>query len=247
MARPVFYHHSIKNIIVAFASIFDGVHFFDDAGQDVHVPLSYAPKSKFIEFYNSEPTFDTYDARMTLPRMAFEMTGLNFAAERYYNPNGRMTSPTKDKFMYARVPYDFSFNLYLATKGFEDGLKIIEQIVPFFTPELMVTIKDKQDFDLRTDVPVTLNSTGYEIIYEGGFEERRTIEWTLQLTVKAYLYSDVKASSLIKETITNLQDADIDSKYTQLISSIDPRVAGPADSHVVVDTVNTDESTWKTP
>lgn len=247
MARPTFYHQTTKNIIVAFASIFDEVRYHNDRAELVHVPISYAPKNKFVEFYNSEPSFETYDARSTFPRMAFELTGLNFAPERYYNPNGRMTSPNKDKFMYARIPYDFSFNLYLATKGFEDGLKIVEQIVPYFTPELTVTIKDKQDFEFKTDVPVILNSCGYDIVYEGSFEERRTIEWTMQFTVKAYLYGDVKVSELIKETITNLEQADIDTKYTQLISSIDPRTATVSDTYNVVDSTNSDPSTWKTP
>jgi hypothetical protein len=245
MARPIFYHQTTKNVIVAFASIFDEVRYRNDGNEEIHVPIGYAPKSKFVEFYNSEPSFDTYDARFTLPRMAFELNGLNFAPERFYNPNGRMVNPAKDKYMYARIPYDFSFSLYLATKSFEDGLKIVEQIVPYFTPELTVTIKDKQDFDFKTDVPVVLNSCGYDIVYEGSFDDRRTIEWTLQFTVKAYLYGDVKIAEQIKETIVNLEQDEIDRKYTQLISSVDPLTAKANEPYTVIDTVNGNPSTWR--
>lgn len=247
MARPIFYHQTVKNLIVAFGSIFDEVSFISEQNETVRVPISYAPKSKFVEFYNSEPSFDTYDSKFTLPRMAFELTGMNFAPERYNNPLGRITSDNSTKFMYARVPYDFSFSLYLATKSFEESLKIVEQIIPYFTPELTVTINDQVDLSLKTDVPVVLNSVGFNIDYEGSFESKRTIEWTLGFTVKSYMYSHVKTSDLIKETIVNMQQEDVDRKFSQLISVVNPRTADKDDPHVVIETINQDPNTWKIP
>lgn len=245
MTRPIYYYNTIKNVIVAFATIFDDVHYIADHGDTIHVPIGYAPKSKFVEFYNSEPSFDTYDARFTLPRMAFELSSMNFAPERWHNPLSRMVGTNPQQFMYARVPYDFNFNLYLATKGFEDSLKIVEQIVPYFTPELTVTIKDKVDFDLRTDIPIVLNSIGYEVVYEGSFEDKRTIEWTMGFTAKGFLYSDVKTSELIKESIINLEQDDIDRKYAQMDDWVEPRAANKNDPHEIKSTVNEDPETWK--
>lgn len=247
MARPIFYHQVVKNIIVAFGSIFDEVQFISEHNETIKVPISYAPKSKFVEFYNSEPSFDTYDTKFTLPRMAFEITGMNFAPERYNNPLSRMTATNNTKFIYARIPYDYSFNLYLATKSFEDSLKIVEQIIPYFTPELTVTINDQMDLGLKTDVPVVLNSVGFNIDYEGSFETKRTIEWTMGFTVKGFMYSDVKTSDLIKETIVNMQQEDVDRKFSQLTSVVNPRAANKNDPHVIIETVNQDPSTWKIP
>ena len=247
MARPVFYYNVIKNIIVAFGSIFDDVHYLNDTGVNIHVPISYAPKSKFVEFYNSEPSFDTFDVKYTLPRMAFEMTGLNFAPERFSNPLGRVNPKVGHQFMFTRVPYDYAFTLYLATKSFEDSLKIIEQIVPYFTPELNLTLNDKADFGLKTDVPVMLNSVAYTIDYEGSFENKRTIEWTLGFTVKGYMYSDVKAGDVIKETIVNLTQEDSDKRYEQLLHMVDPKIAGKADPHTVKVEKKGEGDVWTVP
>lgn len=247
MARPIFYYSTIKNMIVAFGTIFDDVHYLNDTGENVHVPISYAPKSKFVEFYNSEPSFDTYDVKFTLPRMAFEMTGLNFAPERFSNPLGRMNPATGTNFMFTRIPYDFSFNLYLATKNFEDSLKIIEQIVPYFTPELMVTLNDKADFGFKTDIPVLLNSSAFTIDYEGSFETKRVIDWVLGFTMKGYMYSDVKTGAAIKETIVNLQQDDIDKRFEQMIHTVNPKIAEKHEPHTVDVTLKGEGDTWTVP
>ena len=170
---------------------------------------------------------------------------MNFAPERFHNPLSRMTQRQGSDFMYARIPYDFSFNLYVATKKFEESLKIVEQIIPYFTPELTVTIKDQPEFDLATDIPVVLNSVAYEIIYEGSFEEKRTIEWTLQFTVKGYMYSDHKTSERIKETITNLRDLDFDTKFSQYLEEVNPRAAQKHEPHSIVSKVNESNEPWK--
>ena len=247
MARPIFYNQGVKNVIVAFGSIFDEVRYLDPDGIVVKVPLGYSPKSKFVEIYTAEPDFDSPENRETLPRMGFEITGMNFAPERYHNPLSRMASADNKQFMFARIPYDFTINLYLATKAFEESLKIVEQIVPFFTPELTVTMKDSVDYNLKTDVPIILNSVGFDIVYLGSFEETRVIEWTLGFTVKAYLYSDSKATGRIKETIMNLTEEERDTRFSQLISTVVVREAERDDPHVIVNVKHEPEEAWATP
>jgi hypothetical protein len=245
MGRSYFYNSSVKNIIVTFGTIFDEITVENDFGERFIVPIGYSPKEKFVEYYSAKSDFDEIDVEQTLPRMGFEMTGLNFAPERYHNPLSRMTHTNTNDFMYARIPYDFSFNLYIATKKFEESLKIVEQIVPYFTPELCVTIKDRPEFELATDIPVVLNSVGYDIQYEGSFEEKRTIEWTLQFTVKGYMYSDLKTSSRIKETVTDLKQEDIDRKFSQMIYEVDPRSANKPDPHVITKVKHDENELWR--
>lgn len=245
MGRTYFYNRCVKNIIVTFGSLFDEITCENDFGEQFIVPVGYAPKEKFIEYYTAEPSFDNLDVETSLPRMAFEMTGLNFAPERFHNPLSRMTASRTNDFMYARIPYDFSFSLYIATKKFEESLKIVEQIVPYYTPELTVTIKDRPEFDLATDIPVILNSVGYDIQYEGSFEEKRTIEWTLQFTVKGYMYSDLKTSDRIKETITSLKQDDIERKFSQFIHEVNPRIAEKWEDHTITTVKHDDDEPWK--
>lgn len=237
MSRPIFYYNTIKNLIVTFGAIFDNVRYEDDFGKTIKIPIHYAPKEKFVSYFYERPDFEKFNVEQVFPRMAFEMTGLNFAPERFMSPLSKMTDSRTEEshYMLTRIPYDFQFTLYLATKKFEDSLKVVEQIVPFFTPELNVTIKDKEDFTLRTDVPVVLNSVGYEIDYEGGFETKRTILWTLGFTMKAWLYSDVRKQETIKETIMNLTQTDIDDKFATLTSEVVPREASRHDPHTVED------------
>lgn len=237
MPRPIFYHNTIKNIIVAFGTVFDDIRYINDEGVEIKVPIHYAPKEKFVTYFNEKADFDQFDIEQVLPRMAFEISGMNFAPERFVNPLNRITDSAHDatKYMFSRIPYDFQFNLYLATKKFEDSLKIVEQIMPFFTPELNITIKDKEDFGLRTDIPVVLNSAGFDIQYEGSFDTKRTIMWTLGFTVKGWLYGDVKQQNVIKETITDLKQADFDRKFVTLISEVVPRSANKNDPHTIVD------------
>ncbi|MDU9792297.1 tail sheath stabilizer and completion protein, partial [Helicobacter pylori] len=65
---------------------------------------------------------------------------------------------TRDVFSYTPVPYNVSFNLYSFTRTTEDNLQIMEQILPYFTPEMNLSIKMLQDPDLTQDVPLLLNS-----------------------------------------------------------------------------------------
>jgi hypothetical protein len=239
MARPVFYHNTIKNIIVAFGIIFDNIRYINDEGIEIKVPIHYAPKEKFVSYFMEKADFDQLDMEIQLPRMAFEITSLNFAPERFVNPLNRISDSTIDekKYMFSRIPYDFQFNLYIATKKFEDSLKIVEQIMPIFTPEFNITIKDKEDFGLRTDIPVILNSAGFDIEYEGTYETKRTIMWTLGFTAKGWLYGDVKQQNVIKKTITDLSQPDFDRKFATLISEVVPNTAGRNDPHTIVDTI----------
>ena len=247
MSRPIFYHSTIKNLIVAFSSIFNEVSYTDDYGNTIKVPLHYSPREKWNSYYLERGNFETdSNYKIALPRMGFEMgNNISISTSRMLNPMHRLPSDDTKKYMYNRIPYDFPFSLRIATKKFEDGLKIIEQIVPFFTPELNITLNDKLDFyNLKTDVPVVLNSVEYSLEYQGAMEysTRTATEWTLQFTVKAYLYSDEKATSTIKRSIIDLTQEDMNKKYETLMSEVVPFEANKEDAHIIVDTIIQNDS-----
>ncbi len=240
MSRPIFYYNTIKNLIVAFASIFDDMKYYNDFNEIIKVPLHYSPREKFISYYTEDVDFGSSNIEYILPRMGFEISSLNYAAERAVNPLNKMRDYGQDetKYMFSRLPYNVDFVLYIATKKFEDSLKIVEQILPFFNPELNITVNDKDDFDLKTDVPVVLNSAGFDIDYEGSYENKRTIMWTLSFTVKGWLYGEVKNIAAIKETINNLTQKEFDHKFAILTSEVIPREAKKYDPHIVKDSVD---------
>lgn len=239
MIRAYFYNESVKKVITSFATIFDNIPLVMDNGMEIIVPVYYAPREKFLAYFLEFGDLDTANETI-LPRIGFELLGLNFAPERYSNPLDKVMKReiSQNKFVYTRVPYDFSFTVYIGTIKFEDSLKIVEQIVPFFTPELNITIKDKKDLNLSTDIPVVLNSVGFRIDYQGSFETKRSIQWELQFTAKAWLYGNTQTQNLIKKTIVDLTDEDIDVRFAELTSAVIPAyVNSKSEPHEVVDEV----------
>lgn len=240
MAREVFYHATTKKIIVAFGTIFDEVRFHDGFGREILVPLHYSPRAKWLESIQSYPDMDQHGIDTILPRMGFELTGLNFSPERHTNPINRFDDPDGDEtnqFMYNRVAYDFQFDLNIATVRYEDLLKIIEQIVPFFTPELTVTINDMEQFNNPTNIPIVLNSVSVQADYEGTMDSRRTVMGTLQFTAKGFLYSNIRKAGRIKRTILDLHNKDFDDAFDRFTSEVVPFEADKSDPHVIVDKV----------
>ena len=241
MSRPAyFYYQNVKNIIAAFGTIFSDVKYINDYGQEILVPLHYSPREKFIEFTQVKADYDgALDTDTTLPRLGFELTSVDFDSTRMLNPMSRINhiSGSNSEYMFNRIPYNFAFTLYLATRKFEDSLKIIEQIIPFFTPDLNITVKDKEDFGISTDIPVILNNTSFTIDWQGSFETRRTVQWELSFTAEAYLYSNVREQTRIKETIIKMSNDDFNKVYESLISEVEPRSANKEDPHVIIDNI----------
>ena len=88
---------------------------------------------------------------MTLPRIAFDITGLNYDAERKLGKLKQYklkdaSDNTVLRTQFAPVPYNIQFGLYVLSKNTEDALQIVEQILPFFTPDFTVTMTTVQHF-----------------------------------------------------------------------------------------------------
>lgn len=168
--------------------------------------------------FENDPDIDRETA-VLLPRMSFEMASVSYDSSRKLNTLGKVvvkdTDSKKLKYQYNPVPYNFDFTLYVYVKNAEDATKIIEQILPFFTPEWTSTVNLIPEMNVSMDIPVTLNNISIEDTYEGDFKNRRALIWTLNFTLKGYIYGPVKKNAVIKfanttfyiPTVTNLRDA----------------------------------------
>lgn len=234
----MFYYETTKKLIVAFSTIFDDVFITTEGDKTIKVPLSYAPKEKFVAYFESFESLDATAHRHTLPRMGFEMGSPSFDPERFVNPLSQMKNfiHQKDEWFYARAPYNFPFTLYIGTKKFEDSLRIIEQILPSFTPELNVTIKDQEHLDLSTDVPFVLESVDMDISYEDSFEDHRTIMWTLEFNARAWIYGKLNRQQVIKKTTVNFSNGETNEIFLKLMSEVVPFEASRTDDHKIKDT-----------
>ena len=223
MLGQYFYNESIRKTIIAFGSLFNDISITrkDSAGTDVQtlkVPLAYGPKQKFIIRLEGDPNLDMKVA-ITLPRIGFEISGLEYDPSRKLNRiiKKKMVSNTEDKKLkqmstqYNPVPYNLNFELFIMAKNSDDGIQIVEQIIPFFQPEYTVSIKEVPEMDTIRDVPIVLNSINYEDTYTGSFTERRAIIYTMNFTAKGYVYGPVDTSKPITKsevkTYSDLQAA----------------------------------------
>lgn len=215
----VFYHGIIRSTIVAFGSLFSNIYIDrkkDDSvsGQTIQrlqVPLAYAPKEKWIVRIDSDPNLQN-NTYTTLPRLSFEITGYNYDAARKANRMNKVrcvdASQDTMKSLFTPVPYNIDIALYVLTKTQEDGLQIIEQILPTFTPDYTLMINSVPSMNIIQDVPVILNSVAVQDDYDGDFQTRRFVTHTLNFTLKLNLYGGLSNTGVIDTVISNVGEED---------------------------------------
>ena len=186
------------------------------------VPLQYAAKEKMLTRIESDPNIQRETA-ISLPRMSFELTGLEYDSSRKLTTTGRIAvkdadNPSRLKYQYNPVPYNFKFNLSIYVKNAEDGTKIIEQILPFFTPDWTTSVNLIPEMDVKVDIPIVLDRVSVEDIYEGSFDKRKTLMWNLDFTLKGYVYGPIKKSAVIKFANTSFYIPD--NNITDLTKAI---------------------------
>lgn len=237
-----FYYRTIRNTTIAFGNLFNEIY-IDQNGTDFKVPIQYLPKEKFVQRINYRPelTGESTVVENVLPAMGFEFSGFQYSTERKTNKMNKIQGQTdvnKRLSMYNRVPYDVGFTLYIGTRKLDESFRIVEQILPYFTPELSVKIKDKSDFGISTNVPFILDSVSPEIVWDDNFEERRSILWTMEFRAKIYFYPDEKNSSIIRRTYIEFTNEYNNSPMEQIITELDPFNADPDDDYSIITTIN---------
>lgn len=218
MFGQTFGHGTLRKYVIYFGTLFNNIRLnrFDANGnivQNMKVPLHYGPREKYLARLDGNPNLDRQIA-IQLPRMSFEMTGLSYDPTRKLqtlnkikavNPN----DPNSLLYQYQPVPYNIEFTLSIMVKNAEDGTYIIEQILPYFTPEWTATLNLNPDMGQagKYDVPVTFDNITSEDQYEGDFTQRRALIWTLTFTMKGWMFGPTKntGGKIIKEIDVNLR------------------------------------------
>lgn len=228
-----FYHGTLRRYVVAFGSLFSQISIErDDANNDrvqtLLVPFAYASKDKVYARSDQNPKLDK-DIAIQLPRMSFVMKSLDYDNDRKQMNSIQWTNPSADpnkfKRAYSPVPYRLGFELYIYTKNEQDGLKILEQIVPFFQPALTLTLNILPEVGAQYDTPITLNGINFQDDFEGDFLQRKFMVWTLSFSIPIYLFGPVVGGAIIKQVIANIAatspgsvitDEDLDGATTRV-------------------------------
>ena len=220
-----FYNQSFRRLIIAFGQVFNNIviqrtNSTGGVTSRIKVPLAYAPKEKFLVRLDQQANLNSREFATSLPRMGFEITGLSYDSSRKltrvqkYSQVKTGEDGKKLNFNYTPVPYNINLQLYIFTATAEDGLQIIEQILPFFQPDFTVTINQVPALDIKRDVPIVLGNINYEDNYDGDFTTRRAVIYTLSFTAKTYLFGPMNNSNVIKKSQADI-GTDTDNPLTR--------------------------------
>lgn len=204
-----FYHGIVRKSIVAFGAIFSNIQIDrKDEGsvdgktvQRLKVPVAYAPKEKWIVRLDQDPSLNNHTYTV-LPVVSFEITGMTYDTSRKLNRMNQITCYQEGQMSGTRapVPYNLDISLYILTKTQEDALQIVEQILPYFNPDYTLSVKVIPETNTIVDVPVVLNSVSVQDDYEGDFQTRRFVTYTLQFTMKVNVFGPVNTAGVIETT-----------------------------------------------
>lgn len=234
-----YYNNTIKNITSAFGTIFadfEIVRTVANTSKTVKVPLSYSSKDKAFVRQTVDPALN-YNMGRVFPAMAFQLVGIGFDTSRMLNAT-QYTAKDGVK-LFSPVPYNIDFELYIGAANIEDGLQVIEQILPFFAPAYIITTKDWPTLGISRDVPIVLNNVQFiDNTPDTDFDVDRVLEWHLSFTAKAYLYGPAVAAKPIKEVknfLFTMSDTNVPQENIDVV--VNPRLAASTDTHTVITTI----------
>lgn len=228
-----FYHKVISKSVAVFGTLFNNlsVRRQDNTGNILSmtkVPLSYGPIEKFlVRLAQLEKDQDDKLVGLRLPRMSFQVESISYDSTAKLNRlNKRIVgieSATTRDIIYQSVPYNMTISLSIMARNQDDALQIIEQIIPYFTPEYTVTVKDFEGPDTKTDVPIVLTDISIPIEYEGDFAtSSRVIIYTLNFSMKVRFIGPLHQQGIILHTDIDFFDTrDHDIFYEEITVDAD--------------------------
>ena len=207
----IYYNRVIRKLVVGFGNMFNEITMVrynpDNTEQERFVvPIAYAAKEHYVLRLEEDFNLDK-KVQMTLPRLSFEMKGMTYDSSRKQNTNIKnfAQTPTGVKGQYNPVPYNFDFDLNLYVRNIEDGTQVIEHIIPYFTPDYTIKLNLIPELGIIKEVPVILNSVTNDTTYIGDrSSDPRMIIWTLNFTVKGFVFGPVTDTGLITHSITSI-------------------------------------------
>lgn len=242
-----FYYQSTRKIIVALGALLNGIQINSiDTSNSANtfatttIPVRFEGKETFLMRLATDPTALKGD-QITLPTMSYDLLGISYDSQRKLSPyiKNQMFNTSNNTTQYAcAAPYNLNFEVNLYVRNVEDGLQVIEQIIPFFTPDYTIQLKYLVNAASNTyvseQVPFVFEGINYQNEYEGPAGTVRMVTWTMNFTAKALYFGPTPSNSVIKEVIINLRDGNSMNVVSTIEASVDPISANVTDNYNVV-------------
>jgi hypothetical protein len=216
-----FYHSTLRKTVIGFGSLFDNLYVVrtqDNNPVKIKVPIQYSSKEKFIQRYKDTLNRENKDSivlQTILPRLGFDVGEIAYDASRKKPTiNKRVVEQSVSdnpvyNVNYTEVPYNVNFNLTAYVRYIDDGLQLAEQILPYFTPDFTIAIKQEVlgETGERMNIPIVLNSVSQNIEYEGAMDlNPRIIMWDYSFTARINLFGPINNTGIIKYISGNVFD-----------------------------------------
>lgn len=238
-----FYHATMRKAVAVFGTLFNDISVIRQDGNgnvlnQIKVPLAYGPKQKFLARLDQNTNQDASMA-IKLPRMAFEITSLDIDSsqklgKRNVISENHATDPTKKKTLKQQVAYNINMSLYILAKNQDDGLQVVEQILPYFQPEYTITIRPVDGFGYKQDVPIVLTSVNISDDYEGDFVTRRVLTYQLDFAMKMKFFGPTENQGVIREVNFDFNaDANHENVLENMDFTITPQSSDEDDDYTV--------------
>lgn len=191
-----FYYGTIRAMVASFGYLFSDVQIkrkTRDGERLIKVPLHFSSQDRIFQLRDGLPISATF------PRMGFEftVTGIDDLRKTSGNTIHQMKSSTGVHWSRNYIPMDFSFTLYIAANDIEDGLQIIEQILPHFQPSLTVKVKPLAEYpDFVTDVSIELMSVMNDFETDGDISDVSMYNWTLSFNLKGFVFAPIQKTGI---------------------------------------------------
>jgi hypothetical protein len=239
-----FYNQTIRKAVSVFGTIFNNISIKRHNSVSERVPIAYGPRQKFLDRIQQGSRTDETVA-IKVPRMAFNITDIAYDSTIKLNKlNKKFTGEedTSKSFIHQSVPYILSMELNILSKTQDEALQILEQILPTFSPEFTVAIVDMEGEGHSVDVPITLSDVSIQDDYEGDFESRRTIIYTLNFTMKIRFVGSTKSGSVIYRVDSKIHDDSRDDKTIESTPIESVRTEASGSPIEITDTFGFDNS-----
>lgn len=235
-----FYHATMRKSVAVFGTLFNNISVIRQDGSgnvlnQIKVPLAYGPKQKWLARIDQQTE---ESMAIKLPRMAFEITSitsdLNQKLSKRTSIIESTDDPTQKRTIKQIAAYDIGMQLNIMAKNQDDGLQILEQILPYFQPEYTVSVKPVTGYDFKQDVPVILTGVNITDDYEGDLTTRRVLVYTLDFTMKVKFFGPTSNQGVIREINidfnNNISGTEI---LEEMQLTIDPPTANQDDDYTI--------------
>lgn len=215
-----YYPRTIRAITIALLDMFNDIRVvkYDKDNNPIsekNVPITFGPVEKYHQDRTEDHYFDANNVEhnnryyLQIPRIALVPNGLVYDPERATGVNEwrywmqetlELSESDVDEVIsdYQPTPYNFNFTVYIKNDSMDYMSQILENILPYFNPTLMLRVKEFSFLNVERDIPVTLDGVGYDFIDDESAPDTRFVNATLNLTVKGFMYRPFLLSKVIK-------------------------------------------------